>query len=106
MTLNQDVEPKQPAENKYYTGDWRKRLAHFPGVTISASVWDIVGGDGALVKSNEAIDGAGTQTSVLLGGGTAGQVYTLRNSVTLSDAQVWRGYGVLEIATEATLLRT
>lgn len=104
--LNQDVEPKQPAEAKYYTGDWRKRLAAFPGVTIVASVWDVIGGDGALVKSNEAIDGTGTITSVLFGGGTAGAVYTVRNSVTLSDAQVWRGYGVLEVAAEATLLRT
>lgn len=106
MTLNQDVEPKQPEESKYYSGDWRRKLAAFPGVTITQSVWAAIGGDGALTIGSQAIDGTGTQTSALFSGGTAGVVYTIRNTVTLSDGQVWRGYGVLEIATEATLLRT
>ncbi len=106
MTLNQDVEPKQPEETKYYSGDWRKKLAGLPGVTITASAWAIIGGDGVLTVTSPAIDGTGTITSALFGGGTAGSVYTIRNTVTLSDGQVWRGYGTLEIAAEASLLRT
>lgn len=104
--LTQDVAPKQPTETVAYGGDWRLRLARFPAVIISQSTWAAVTTDGALVLSGGAIDSSGKQTSVLISGGTAGYVYTVKNTVTLSDGQVWHGYGVLEIATEAQLLRT
>jgi len=106
VLINQDVSPKQPEEKRRYGGDWRARLAYFPGVTITNSSWSLVSGsDGALTISGAAISSDGQQTSALFSNGTAGVVYTVKNTVTLSDGQVWYGYGVLEIATEAALLR-
>jgi hypothetical protein len=106
MLVNQNVTPKQPGESRKYGGDWRPALARFPGVTIVGSAWSLVpGSDGALTLGTAAINGAGDQTSVLLGGGTAGVVYTLKNSVTLSDGQILYGYGVLEVASEEAMLR-
>lgn len=106
MLINQSVTPKQPEEAVRYGADWRARLARFPGVTISASTWALVpGSDGLLSIGSTAISADGTQTSALFQAGTAGTVYTISNTVTLSDGQVWRGYGALEIATEAALLR-
>lgn len=106
MLINQSVSPKQPDEQTRYGGDWRARLSYFPGVTIVTSSWSLVpGSDGALSIGGSAISVDGTQTSALFTGGTAGTVYTVKNSVTLSDGQVWHGYGVLEVASEATLLR-
>lgn len=107
MLVNQSVSPKQPGETKKYGGDWRATLARYTGVTITASSWSLVpGSDGALAIGAAAINSAGDQTSVLLSGGTAGTVYTLKNVVTLSDGQTLHGYGALEIATEAAVLRT
>jgi len=107
MLVNQSVSPKQPGETRRYGGDWRATLAKFSGVTISASSWSLVpGSDGALAVGASAINSAGDQTSVLLSGGTAGTVYTLKNVVTFSDGQVLHGYGALEIATEDAVLRT
>lgn len=106
MLINQSVSPKQPDESRRYGGDWRARLDQWPGATIVTSVWALVAGsDGALTISGSAINGDGTMTSALFAGGTAGTVYTVKNTVTLSDGQIWHGYGVLEIATEAALLR-
>lgn len=106
MLVNQNVTPKQPGESRKYGGDWRPALARFSGVTISASTWSLVpGSDGALTLGSTAINPAGDQTSVLVGGGTLGTVYTLKNTVTLSDGQVLYGYGVLEVASEEALLR-
>lgn len=106
MLVNQSVSPKQPGETRKYGGDWRPALAKYPGVTITASSWALVPGtDGALSLGAAAINPAGDQTTVLLSAGTAGTVYTLRNTVTLSDGQVLNGYGALEIATEDALLR-
>lgn len=107
MLVNQSVSPKQPGESRKYGGDWRSALAKFPGVTISTSAWALVpGSDGALTLGASAINSAGDQTSVLVGSGTAGTVYTLKNTVTLSDGQVLYGYGALEVASEDAVLRT
>ena len=106
MLLNQDVDPKQPEETATYVGDWRRFLAAIGSVTIASSAWAVVGGDGMLAIAGSAIGPDLKQTSVTLSSGTAGQVYTLRNTVTLSDGQVRRRYGVLEVVDEATLLRT
>lgn len=106
MLINQSVSPKQPDESRRYGGDWRARLAQWPGVSIVGASWSLVpGSDGALSIGGGAINGDGTMTSALFTGGTAGTVYTVKNSVTLSDGQVWHGYGVLEVASEAALLR-
>lgn len=106
MLVNQNVTPKQPGESRKYGGDWRPMLAKFPGVTITASSWALVpGSDGALTLGAAAINPAGDQTSVLIGAGTAGTVYTLKNTITLSDGQTLYGYGVLEVASEEAVLR-
>ena len=102
--LNQDVDVKQPGEAKIYNGDWRRGLAEFPGVLITSSTWQAVQGDGVLGVSLSAIHAAGNRTSFLATAGTAGQIYVLANTVTLSDGQIWKGYGLLRVETEATLL--
>lgn len=102
--VTQSVDPKQPDEVRIYVGDWRQRLAQFPGVTIQGSTWAVVIGSG-LVLSGPAIDAVKTQTSVTVSAGTAGETYFLRNTVTLSDGQTWHGYGALDVLSESALLR-
>lgn len=105
MIINQDVDPKQPLEVTRYVGDWRPRLlARAPGETISQSVWAVLSPDSVLTTSGAAISSDGLQTSALFSGGTAGAVYIVRNTVTLSDGQIWVGYGLLRVEAEATLL--
>jgi hypothetical protein len=104
MVLNQDVDPKQPDEIKRYVGDWRVKLAPYAGLIIVLSTWTIVSPDGALTTSAAAIAGDGLTTSALFSGGTFGTAYVVKNTVTLSDGQVWHGYGLLRVDSEATLL--
>lgn len=68
---------KEPAEIADYDIDWSGRLG---SDTILTSVWAITVGDGVLViNSNSFLP---TRTKVWLAAGTAGVVYTLKNTVT------------------------
>lgn len=104
MVLNQDVDPKQPNEIKRYGGDWRVKLAPYTGLTITGSTWAIISPDAVLTVSGGAIAPDGLTTSAMFQGGTPGSAYVVRNTVTLSDGQVWHGYGLLRVEAEATLL--
>lgn len=103
--LNQDVEPLIVGESKTYNGDWRRVLAGIAGApTITLSAWVVVAGGAGLTIVGSAINVDGDITSVTLQGATAGVVYTLRNTVTLSDSQVLYKYGVVEVVDESTIL--
>jgi hypothetical protein len=104
MIWNQEVDPKQPDEIKRYNGDWHVRLAPYPGLHIVASVWEIMSPDQVLTTSEPAIAVGGLYTSALFHGGTPGSNYNVKNTVTLSDGQIWHGYGLLRVDDEATLL--
>lgn|SRR5688572_5292603 len=73
------LDAKTPDEEKDYGLDWTDQL---DGATISTSAWTVPSG---LTNEGDDIDGA---TAVIrLSGGTAGQNYTLLNSVVLSNGE-------------------
>lgn len=106
MILNQDVVPKQPSEVRTYNGNWARPLARQVGVTIASSVWSIVSPvDGILTLAlTTGVSGDGLRTSFQALGGVAGTAYVLKNTITLTDTQVWMGYTLLRVESEATLL--
>lgn len=104
MLVHQDVESKQPEEIKVYIGDWRVRLYPYPGIIIVGSTWTVISPDNVLTITGSGIGPDGLTTCATFHGGTPGVAYTIRNAVTLIDGQQWRGYGLLRVDAEATLL--
>lgn len=76
--------PKDPAEVKDYDINWLPELGTD---TIVSSVWAIVAGTGLVINSNQF---STTRTKVWLSGGTLGQTYLLKNTITtaLGDTEV------------------
>jgi hypothetical protein len=74
------LEQKTPTEIKDYGVDWNKFLGS--GITITTSVWDVPAG---ITKDSDGIDGRATV--IRLSGGTAGQNYTLTNTIVTSAGE-------------------
>lgn len=76
--------PKDPAEVKDYDINWLPELGTD---TIVSSVWAIVAGTGLVINSNVFTT---TKTKVWLSGGTLGQSYLLKNTITtaLGDTEI------------------
>lgn len=70
-----------PTETVEYQILWSEVLPE--NTTISASEWS---GDG-VVLTNEALDGS--FTAVFVSGGLVGKMYTLKNSITLDNNEVY-----------------
>lgn len=85
--------PKDPGENPLdYDINWLQRLG---ADTILSSVWAITSGAGLTITSNAFTT---TRTKVWLSGGTLGQTYLLKNTVTTAA-------GDTEIETAQLLIR-
>lgn len=67
---------KTPEEIKDYSIDWSKDLTTD---TITSSAWSVAPSDASI--SSSTIAASGTLTTVWLAGGTANQVYVVRNVV-------------------------
>jgi fructose-specific component phosphotransferase system IIB-like protein len=68
--------PKDPGEVKDYDINWLPELGTD---TIIASIWAIVSGTGLTINTNSFTT---TRTKVWLSGGTLGQTYLLKNTIT------------------------
>ena len=74
--------PKDPSENLDYNIDWTARLA---GDTIVTSVWaPLASGSSLVIGSVYYIS---NMTKVWLSGGTLGQTYRLKNTITTAAGE-------------------
>lgn len=89
LILN-EVDPKDPAGDKFYSMNWAPYLN--TGATVISSTWDT-----RLTTSNTSVLASGTETVVKLAGGVHGQDYTVKNTVTTSDGEVIPAAGVVRI---------
>jgi hypothetical protein len=75
---------KDPDAARIKEMDWSRDLEE--GAEISTSTWAVVDPpDADLVLSNPTVIESGTVASVLVSGGTPGQVYTIRNRITTNE---------------------
>ena len=76
---------KDPSAILNYTLDWSEWLP--TGQTISTSAWTVstISGDAAPVTT-VTTSNSGTTTIVKLSGGTAGNLYTITNTITTSGS--------------------
>jgi hypothetical protein len=71
---------KTPDEVKDYSLDWSKDLGTDTVANTSYSVWTVSPSDVNVTQSSIATNG--TVATVWLSGGTAGQVYHVKNTIT------------------------
>jgi len=81
---------KDPAETLLATMDWSGKLA--AGVTISTAAWVLPPG---LSEVSSAI--IGQTTTILVSGGTPGEDYLCRCTITTSDSQTIPRSGPLKV---------
>ena len=77
------VKVKDPDAVLNYTFDWDDEYLA-AGVTVSTSTW-AVSPTGTLTVDSESE--TSSTTTVVLSGGTAGQVYTVTNTITTSSSE-------------------
>jgi hypothetical protein len=88
--------PKDPAEVLDYTIDWTLRLA---GDTIISSTWAALPGGSALTigTGGQAPAFITNMTKLWLSGGTIGQSYNLKNTITTAAGETMIETAVLYI---------
>ena len=96
MPVLNAVEPKAPAEIKYYTMDWTGGLNS--GATVSGSVWALSSSE--LTNVTDGIVSGSLKTTIKLSGGIEGQTYLCTNTITTSDGETRSRVGVLKVMTE------
>jgi hypothetical protein len=69
--------------------DWSGRM---DGETISASQWDV-----AVGLTYESSDYADTTTDVLVSGGTEGTQYTLSNTITTTEGNIYQRSFIVQV---------
>ena len=83
---------KDPESTLQYTMDWTNWLATGETVSTSDFTVDAISGDSdALTVSGTSITD-NKKCNVTLTGGTAGNIYTVRNTITTSDSQTERKF--------------
>ena len=87
---------KDPEATLIYTFDWTNWLgANDATETISTSNWtvDTITGDSDPIIVSSSVIATGNKKAVItLTGGTAGNIYTVRNTITTSDSQTERKF--------------
>ena len=87
---------KDPEAVLIYTFDWTNWLgAADASETISTSNWsvDTIAGDSDPIVVSSSVIATGNKKAVItLTGGTAGNIYTVRNIITTSDSQTERKF--------------
>jgi len=91
----QELEPKTPDEVKDYGVEWADQLG---GATISSSDWTVPSG----ITEDDA-DTDGTATVIRVSGGTAGQEYTLTNTITTSAGETLQRAIRIRVRTAASV---
>lgn len=90
MTLG--IRYKDPQETRLFTLDWTGDL---DGNTIGVSTWTFPAG---ITKVSDAIVSGNLKTSVLVSGGTAGEKYTVINTITVpATSEVLERSGVISV---------
>jgi len=84
---------KDPEATLQYTFNWENWLATGEHITSSNFTIDSISGDSdPLVVSGQSIHSNTKQTNVILTGGTAGNIYTVRNTIVTNDTQTERKF--------------
>lgn len=84
---------KDPDAVLNYTFDWTNWLAS--GETITSTVWsvDSISGDtDPLTVDSYTTHSNGKKTIVVLSGGTAGNIYTVRNTINTDESETERKF--------------
>jgi hypothetical protein len=92
------VYQKDPLTTRSYTLDWANDLTYAPGITITASTWEVPAD-----LTNEGDDHSDTTTEIKLSGGLLNTYYTLYNLITTSDALTNRRAFVLQVLDAALI---
>lgn len=80
--------PSKPAANvRPYGLDWGPLLSKLGNPSITASAWSVLSGTAGI--ANGTIDPDGQHVYTTVNGGTADKETVFRNTVTLSNGQVW-----------------
>ena len=89
--------PSKPAANiRTYGLDWTPLLSKIGDPTITGSAWAVLSGS-AIVTAPQTVDPNGKIVYTRVSGGTANASTTIRNTVTLSNGQVWSCDVVLKV---------
>lgn len=91
MSLLDPVDPKDPAEAKFYTMDWTAQLNS--GATISTTAWVVPG----LTNVTDSIVTGNLKTTIKLSAGVDGQDYPCTNTITTSDGETLVQTGVVRV---------
>lgn len=88
---------KTPDETKDYSLDWSKDIAGDVISNSSDSTWTVSPSDASIAQSSLASNG--TLTTVWLSGGTAGQIYQVKNLiVTAAGRSLTKVFRLLVVA--------
>ena len=86
---------KDPEAVLIYTFDWSNWLASSESITTSNWTIDAISGDSALTKltvDSSIIHSNAKQTIITLSGGTAGNIYTVRNTIVTDESETERKF--------------
>jgi len=84
---------KDPESTLQYTFDYTNWLATSETISTSSFAIDSISGDSdPLVVSGNSIASGNKKTNVVLTGGTAGNIYTVRNTIATNDSQTERKF--------------
>jgi len=76
---------KDPGSTEDFKFDWSKVLTEMDSDSLATSEWEVIGSGGVTKVSDFGV--SGTTTKVRLGGGYAGRVSVITNTVTLLSGQ-------------------
>lgn len=84
---------KDPEAVLIYTFDWSNWLASGESITSSNWTIDAITGDtDALTVDSSIVHNNGKQCIITLSGGTAGNIYTVRNTIVTDDSETERKF--------------